>query len=98
MLPRVVHARSSSACALMHCLLAGCEHFREMAGYYQIHDPDAEQHACHEADQEPEEEFSSHRGDHGEPDAPLLIIEGGAGSFRRLSIYQKKAALAMDRG
>src|ERR1041384_390650 len=98
MLPRVVRTpRSPSACALMHCLFAGCAHFREIAGFEQKHDPDAEQHASHEADQEPEKEFSSHRGDHGEPDAPLLIIEGGAGAFRRLSTYQKRAALAMDR-
>src|SRR5215510_10845602 len=68
-----------------------------MAGFYQKHDPDAEHHASHEADQESEKEFSSHRGDHGEPDAPLLIVEGGAGAFRRLSVYQKRAALAMDR-
>jgi hypothetical protein len=97
MLPRVVRTtRSSSACALMHRLFAGCAHFREMVGFEQKHDPDAEQHASHKADQEAEKEFSSHRGDHGEPDAPLLIIEGGAGALRLLSTYQKRAALAMD--
>jgi hypothetical protein len=68
-----------------------------MAGFYEKQDPDAEQHASHDADQEPEKEFSFHRGDHGEPDAPLLIIEGDAGVFRRLCTYQKRAALAMDR-
>ena len=65
----------------MHCLFAGCSPFSgEMAGVYQKHDSDADQHASHEAGQEPEKEFSFHRGDHGKPDAPLLIIEGDAGS------------------
>src|SRR5262245_58505265 len=41
--------------------------------------------------------LSFHRGDHGKPGAPLLIIEGDAGVFRRLFTYQKSATLAMDR-
>ncbi|MCP3467885.1 MULTISPECIES: hypothetical protein [unclassified Bradyrhizobium] len=62
----------------MHILFAGMRLSGEMVGFYQKHDPDAEQHAGHEADQEPEKEFSFHRGDHGRPDAPLLIIEEDA--------------------
>lgn len=61
-----------------------------MAGLYQHHDPDAEQNASRDADQKSVKEFSFHRGDHGEPDAPLLIIEGDIEAFRRSRILPEK--------
>lgn len=69
----------------------------EMAGVDQIQDPDAKQHAGREPGQESEKELGFHRGDHEEPNAPLLIVEGDAGVLRRPCTYQKRAALAMDR-
>jgi hypothetical protein len=81
--------KKSDVCFISDVVLPGVRPSRQMAGFYQKHDPDAQHHASHEADQESEKEFSSHRSDHGEPDAPLLIIEGGAGAIRRVSLPEK---------
>jgi hypothetical protein len=81
--------KKSDACFISDVVLPGVRPSSQIAGFYQKHDPDAQHHASHEADQESEKELSSHRSDHGEPDAPLLIIEGGAGAIRRVSLPEK---------